>query len=53
MLVTAALVLSAAMVVRAGAHALILRGLRAPRLGHQRSPADLGCSDRGSPFGRQ
>ena len=44
MLVTAALVLSAAMVVRAGAHALILRGLRAPRLGHQRSPADLGLA---------
>ncbi|MDO8249932.1 MAG: alpha/beta fold hydrolase [Rhodoferax sp.] len=41
-LVTLALVLTAALALRRGAHALILRGLRAPRLAHQSTPADLG-----------
>ncbi len=46
MLATAALVLTTALVLRSGVHALILRGLRAPRLGHERSPADLGLAAR-------
>jgi dipeptidyl aminopeptidase/acylaminoacyl peptidase len=32
--------------LRSAAHALILRGLRAPRLAHLRTPADLGLSAR-------
>jgi len=33
-----------AYLLRAGVHALILRGLRAPRVAHQRTPADLRLS---------
>ena len=32
------------MALRRGLHALILRGLRAPRLAHQRTPADVGLT---------
>ena len=32
------------LVLRLAAHALILRGLRAPRLAHQRTPADVGLT---------
>jgi dipeptidyl aminopeptidase/acylaminoacyl peptidase len=42
MLVTGALLVTAVLVLRGGAHALILRGLRAPRLAHHSTPAALG-----------
>ena len=42
MLVTGALVVTTVLALRRGAHALILRGLRAPRLAHQSTPAALG-----------
>ena len=32
------------LVLRLAAHALILRGLRAPKLAHQRTPADVGLT---------
>ncbi len=44
MLLTSAIVLTSALVLRRAAHALILRGLRAPRLAHHRTPADVGLS---------
>lgn len=44
MLLTSALVLISALALRHGAHALILRGLRAPRLAHQRTPGDVGLA---------
>ena len=39
-----AIALFSVLALRSGAHALILRGLRAPRLAHQRTPADVGLS---------
>ena len=42
MLLTGTIVLISALALRRGAHALILRGLRAPRLAHQRTPDDAG-----------
>lgn len=39
-----AIALTSALALRHGAHALILRGLRAPRLAHQRTPADVGLA---------
>jgi len=42
MCLSAAIALTSALALRRGAHALILRGLRAPRLAHERTPADLG-----------
>ncbi len=42
MLVTGALAVTAVLALRRGAHALILRGLRAPRLAHQNTRAALG-----------
>lgn len=44
MWLSAAIALTSALALRQGAHALILRGLRAPRLAHQRTPADMGLS---------
>ena len=44
MWLSAAIVLTSALALRRGAHALILRGLRAPRLAHQRTPADMGLA---------
>jgi len=44
MLLTGALFLTAALALRAGAHVLILRGLRAPRLKHQSTPAAFGLA---------
>lgn len=42
MWLSAAIALTGALALRRGAHALILRGLRAPRLAHQHTPADRG-----------
>lgn len=42
MLLTVALLVTSTLALRSMAHALILRGLRAPRLAHQRTPADEG-----------
>jgi len=42
MLLTGTIALVCALALRRGAHALILRGLRAPRLAHQRAPSDVG-----------
>ena len=47
MLLTAAITLVSALALRKGAHALILRGLRAPRRGHQQTPADVGLPAQG------
>lgn len=44
MLLFSAIALTSTLVLRYAAHALILRGLRAPRLAHQRTPADEGLS---------
>ncbi len=44
MLLTGAIVVISTLALRSIAHALILRGLRAPRLAHQRTPADVGLS---------
>ena len=44
MLLTGAIVVTSTLALRSLAHALILRGLRAPRLAHQRTPADVGIS---------
>lgn len=44
MLLTGALVVTSTLSLRTMAHALILRGLRAPRLAHQRTPKDVGLS---------
>lgn len=44
MLLTGALVVTSTLSLRTMAHALILRGLRAPRLAHQRTPTDVGLS---------
>jgi len=44
MLLTGAIVVTSTLALRSIAHALILRGLRAPRLAHQRTPADVGIS---------
>lgn len=44
MLLNAAIALTSAFALRLAAHALILRGLRAPRLAHQRTPADVGLT---------
>ncbi len=44
MWLSAAIALTSVLALRQGAHALILRGLRAPRLAHQRTPADLGLA---------
>jgi pimeloyl-ACP methyl ester carboxylesterase len=40
----AAIALVSVLALRQGAHILILRGLRAPRLKHQRTPADVGLA---------
>jgi len=42
MLLTGAIVVTSALALRSMMHVLILRGLRAPRLAHQRTPADEG-----------
>ena len=42
MVIMSLLILSLLLALRSGVHALILRGLRAPRLASQRSPADVG-----------
>ncbi len=42
MLLASAITVCSTLVLRHAAHALILRGLRAPRLAHQRTPADMG-----------
>ena len=44
MLLTGAIVVTSALALRSLAHALILRGLKAPRLAHHRTPADVGLS---------
>jgi hypothetical protein len=44
LLVNAALLTSALLALRSGAHALILHGLRAPRLAHLTTPAALGLA---------
>jgi dipeptidyl aminopeptidase/acylaminoacyl peptidase len=44
MWLTGAIALTSALALRRGAHALILRGLRAPRLAHQRTPTDVGLA---------
>ena len=44
MWLNAAIALTSAFALRLAAHALILRGLRAPRLAHQRTPADVGLT---------
>jgi pimeloyl-ACP methyl ester carboxylesterase len=44
MLVSSLIVLTSALALRWGAHALILRGLRAPRLAHQDTPSARGLS---------
>lgn len=44
MWLVAAIALACVLVLRQGAHVLILRGLRAPRLAHQRTPADIGLT---------
>ena len=44
MLLTGALLVTGTLALRSLAHALILRGLRAPRLAHQRTPTDVGLS---------
>lgn len=44
MLLTSTIALISALALRSGAHALILRGLRAPRLAHQRTPGDVGLA---------
>ena len=44
MLLTGAITLISVLALRRGAHALILRGLRAPRLAHQRTPDDAGLA---------
>jgi uncharacterized protein len=44
MLLTVAIVVTSTLALRSIAHALILRGLRAPRLAHQRTPTDVGIS---------
>jgi dipeptidyl aminopeptidase/acylaminoacyl peptidase len=44
MLLTSAIALSSALALRWGVHGLILRGLRAPRLAHLRTPEDSGLS---------
>ena len=44
MWLSAAIALTGVLALRRGVHALILRGLRAPRLAHQRTPADMGLS---------
>lgn len=46
MLLTSTIALISALALRSGAHALILRGLRAPRLAHQRTPGDVGLAAR-------
>jgi pimeloyl-ACP methyl ester carboxylesterase len=42
MILTGLFVLACVLTLRGAAHVLILRGLRAPRLAHQRTPTDLG-----------
>jgi dipeptidyl aminopeptidase/acylaminoacyl peptidase len=42
MLLGSTIAICSVLVLRRAAHALILRGLRAPRLAHQRTPADMG-----------
>jgi dipeptidyl aminopeptidase/acylaminoacyl peptidase len=44
MLLTGALLVTSTLALRSMAHALILRGLRAPRLAHQRTPANEGLA---------
>jgi dipeptidyl aminopeptidase/acylaminoacyl peptidase len=44
MLLTATITLVSALALRRGVHALILRGLRAPQLAHQRTPGDVGLT---------
>lgn len=44
MLLTGAIVVTSALALRSLTHALILRGLKAPRLAHHRTPADVGLS---------
>jgi dipeptidyl aminopeptidase/acylaminoacyl peptidase len=44
MWLSAAIALTGALALQRGVHALILRGLRAPRLAHQNTPADRGLS---------
>ena len=44
MLVTSAFALAGVLALRSAAHALILHGLRAPRVAHQRTPGDLGLA---------
>lgn len=44
MLLTGAIVVTSTLALRSIAHALILRGLRAPRLAHQRTPTDVGLA---------
>jgi hypothetical protein len=41
----AAIALNSVLALRWGVHALILRGLRAPRLAHLRTPADIQSHD--------
>lgn len=44
MLLTGAIVVTSALALRSLTHALILRGLKAPRLAHHCTPADVGLS---------
>jgi dipeptidyl aminopeptidase/acylaminoacyl peptidase len=44
MWLSAAIALTGALALQRGVHAMILRGLRAPRLAHQNTPADRGLS---------
>lgn len=44
MLLTSALTLTTLLALRYSVNALIVRGLRAPRVAHQRTPADLGLA---------